>query len=92
MIGLQSTSISPLPIAYKMTLIRIPPKGLGNRSGKTARPISPVAAHISDATTHMRYPVHEFCTEQIYQKLREKEAGGDQGNPSKRNLIRIVKS
>lgn len=53
-IGLQSTSISPLPIAYRTMLQRIPVKGSGRISGRTA---SPAAAQASEATTHTRYPI-----------------------------------
>lgn len=57
MIGLQSTSISPLPIAYKITLHRIPARGFGKISGKNASPINPAAEHTSEATTQTRYPI-----------------------------------
>ena len=50
MIGLQSTSIKPLPIAYITTLHIIPMKGSGKSSGKNASPTRPSEANISDAT------------------------------------------
>ena len=56
-IGLQSTSIRPLPIAYMITLHMIPIKGLGRRSGRNASPTSPAAAHISEVTIQVRYPI-----------------------------------
>ena len=56
-IGLHSTSMSPLPIAYTMTLRMIPTKGEGRRSGKNARPKSPAAEQISDATMLTLYPI-----------------------------------
>ena len=47
-IGLQSTSINPLPIASKITLHKIPAKGFGSISGKNASPIKPAAEHTSE--------------------------------------------
>ena len=57
MIGLQSTSIRPLPIAYITTLHIIPMKGSGKSSGKNASPTRPSEANISDATMQTRYPI-----------------------------------
>ncbi len=55
--GLPKTSIRPLPIAYKITLIIIPINGEGSISGKNARPMSPAAEHTSEATIHTLYPI-----------------------------------
>ena len=55
--GLQSTSINPLPTAYTTTLHRIPVNGSGRRSGRNARPINPAAAQTSEATMDTRYPI-----------------------------------
>ena len=48
--GLTSTSISPHPIAYTVTLISIPANALGNRSGKKASPMRPAAEQTSETT------------------------------------------
>ena len=56
-IGLQRTSISPLPTAYTATQTRIPAKGSGNRSGRNASPKSPRAERTSEATIQGRYPI-----------------------------------
>ena len=52
-----STSIRPLPIAYKTTETKIPIKGIGNSSGKNDIEISPIADSICEATTQVRYPI-----------------------------------
>ena len=55
--GLTRTSMSPHPMAYTVTLISIPAKASGSRSGKKASPISPAAEQISDITTATLYPI-----------------------------------
>ena len=57
MIGLQSTSISPLPIAYIITLIIIPAKGFGRIPGRKASPTRPMAEQASEITIHILYPI-----------------------------------
>ena len=57
MIGLQSTSISPLPIAYIITLIIIPAKGFGRILGRKASPTRPMAEQASEVTIHILYPI-----------------------------------
>ena len=57
MIGLQSTSISPLPIAYIITLIIIPAKGFGRIPGRKASPTRPMAEQASEVTIHILYPI-----------------------------------
>ena len=57
MIGLTSTSISPHPTAYTVTLISIPKNALGRMSGKNARPISPTAEQASDTIIDILYPI-----------------------------------
>ena len=57
MIGLQSTSISPLPIAYIITLIIIPAKGFGRIPGRKAIPTRPMAEQASEVTIHILYPI-----------------------------------
>lgn len=56
-IGLQSTSIRPLPTAYTITLRIIPTNGSGKRSGRKARPTNPAAEHTSEVTIQIRYPI-----------------------------------
>ena len=57
MIGLQSTSISPLPIAYIITLIIIPANGFGRIHGRKASPTRPMAEQASEITIHILYPI-----------------------------------
>ena len=56
-IGLPKTSINPLPIAYKITLIIIPANGDGIISGNNAKPTRPAAEQNSEATMHTLYPI-----------------------------------
>ena len=75
-----------------MTLHIIPIKGSGRRSGKNASPIKPSAAQSSDTTMHtVADIIYEFGTEQIDQKLCEKEESGYQSNIAKINMIFTVK-
>lgn len=65
MIGLQSTSISPLPIAYIITLIIIPAKGFGRIPGRKASPTRPMAEQASEVTIHtysVPYFINKFGT------------------------------
>ena len=52
-------------------------KGSGKRSGKNASPTRPSEANISDTISDI---IYKFGTEQINQKLCEKEESGYQSN------------
>lgn len=86
-IGLQSTSIRPLPIAYMITLHMIPIKGLGRRSGRNASPTSHFRGYNTGTVSDS---VYIFCAECIYQKLSKEKTCRDQGDISKRNIIVMV--
>ena len=57
MIGLQRTSIRPLPTAYTQTQMRIPTNGLLNSAGTNAKPASPNAAL---GTKEVRDQLHDI--------------------------------
>ena len=80
MIGLQSTSISPLPIAYIITLIIIPAKGFGRIPGRKASPTRPMAEQASEVTIHILYPI-------LSTNLGKEKTGGNKCNISKCNIV-----
>lgn len=76
MIGLQSTSISPLPIAYIITLIIIPAKGFGRIPGRKASPTRPMAEQASEVTIHILYPIYQQIWHKInHYKLSKEKTG-----------------